>query len=76
MPTETILQLLENRRWHNISDISKETKLNVFNVEQIARFLEKYNFVKINEATQKVKLNPTMSKFLKKIRQLETEEKQ
>jgi predicted transcriptional regulator len=76
MTIETVLQLLENQKWHNIKDISKEAKLNVSLVENITRFLEKYNFVKINETTQKVKLNPTTSKFLKKIRQLETEETQ
>lgn len=76
MTIETVLQLLENQKWHNIKDISKEAKLNVSLVENITRFLEKYNFVKINETTQKVKLNPTTSKFLKKIRQLEIEETQ
>ena len=76
MPTETILHLLENGKWHNLKDIPQETKLNPFKVEYITRFLAKYNFVKINETTDKVKLDPTMNKFLKKIEKLETEEKQ
>jgi hypothetical protein len=73
MPTEAIIQLLENGKWHSIKDIPTETKLNPCKVEHVTRFLQQYNFIKINEAAQKIKLNPPMSKFLKKIRQLEAE---
>ncbi|PVX23121.1 MAG: hypothetical protein CW716_12880 [Candidatus Bathyarchaeum sp.] len=72
MPADTIIQILENGKWHNLEDITQETKLNPSKVQHITKFLEHYNFIKINEATQKIKLNPPMSKFLKKIRQLET----
>jgi DNA-binding IclR family transcriptional regulator len=74
MPTETILQLLENGKWHYLKDIEKETHLNSVKVETVTKFLAKYNFVKLDEANQKVKLDPPTSKFLKRIRQLENEE--
>jgi len=76
MPTETILRLLENGKWHNLKDITEKTCLNSFKVENITKFLAKYNFVKLDEAEQKVKLDPPTNKFLKKIRQLENEEKE
>ena len=74
MPTEIILQLLENGKWHYLKDIEEKTCLNRFKVENITKFLAKYNFVKLDEAEQKVKLDPPTSRFLKRIRQLETEE--
>ena len=74
MPTETIIQLLENGKWHKIQVIPKETKLNPSKVEQVTKFLEQYNFIKINKATQKIKLNKQMDEFLKKVRQIETQQ--
>jgi len=76
VPTETILRLLENGKWHSLKDIEKKTQLNSFKVENVTRFLATYNFVKLDEAEQKVKIDPPTNKFLKKIRQLENEEKQ
>ncbi len=73
MPTETILRLLENGKWHYIKDIEKETNLNSINVKYITKFLAKYNFIKLDEAAQKVKLDNPTSRFLKRIRQLEDE---
>ena len=74
MPVETILRLLENGKWHYLKDIEEKTQLNNFKVENVTEFLAKYNFVKLDEAKQKVKLDPPTNKFLKKIRQLENEE--
>jgi DNA-binding IclR family transcriptional regulator len=74
MPTETILRLLENGKWHYLKDIEKSTSLNSSKVENVTNFLANYNFVKLDKAKQKVKLDPPMNKFLKRLRQLENEE--
>jgi len=74
MPAETILRLLENGKWHYLKDIAKSTHLNSSKVENITKFLAKYNFVKLDETKQKVKLDPPMNRFLKRLRQLEKEE--
>ena len=74
MPTETILRLLENGKWHNLKDIEKETQLDSVKVENVTKFLASYNFIELDEVEQKVKLDPPTSRFLRKIRQLETEE--
>ncbi|MCK4885437.1 hypothetical protein KAS24_05130 [Candidatus Bathyarchaeota archaeon] len=75
MPTKNILQLLENGKWHYLKDITEKTRLNRDKVESVTTFLAKYNFVKLDETEQKVKLDPPTNRFLKKIRQLENEEK-
>ena len=74
MPAESILRLLENGKWHYLKDIEKKTQLNSFKVENVTKFLAKYNFVKLDEAKQKVKLDPPTNRFLKRIRQLENKE--
>jgi hypothetical protein len=76
MPTEPVLQLLENGKWYYIKDIPKLTSLNSNKVDYITEFLAKYNFVKIDETNQRIKLDTTTTDFLKKIKQLENEEKQ
>jgi DNA-binding IclR family transcriptional regulator len=76
MPTETILRLLENGKWHNLKDIEKSTQLNSSKVENVTEFLAKYNFVKLDKAKQKVKLDPPTNRFFKRLRQLENEENQ
>ena len=74
MPAETILLLLENGKWHHLKDIEKETQLDCVKVEIVTKFLARYNFVKLDEAKQKVKIDPPTNRFLKRIRQLENEE--
>ncbi len=74
MPTETILRLLENGKWHHLKEIEEKTQLNSYKIKNITEFLAKYNFVKLDEAEQKVKLDPPTRKFLDKIRQIEGKE--
>ena len=76
MPTDTILELLENGKWHYLKDIEKKTQLNSGKVETVTRFLATYNFVKLDEAEQRVKIDSPTNKFLKKIKKLEKEENQ
>lgn len=74
MPTETILKLLENGEWHYIKDIGKLTQLNDRKVETVTKFLEKYDFVKVDKTHKKIKLDSPTSKFFQKIREIELEE--
>ena len=74
MPTESILQLLENGKWYYLKDITEKACLPSFKVENVTKFLAKYNFVKLDEAEQKIKIDLATSMFLKRIRQLENEE--
>ena len=45
-----------------------------FKVENVLKFLAKYNFVKLEGAEQKVKIDPPPNRFFQRIRQLEDEE--
>ena len=74
MPAETILRLLENGKWHYLTDIEEKTHLNIGKVENVTKFLAKYNFIVLDEVEQKVKLDPPTNMFFKRIRQLENEE--
>lgn len=74
MPTETILRLLENGEWHHLKDIEEKTQINSHKVKNITNFLAKFNFVKLDDAELKVKLETSTQRFLKKIQQLENEE--
>ena len=76
MPTDTILELLENGKWHYLKDIEKKTHLNSCKVETVTKFLATYNFIKLDEAEQKIKIDAPTNRFLKRIRQLEEEENQ
>jgi DNA-binding IclR family transcriptional regulator len=76
LPTETILQLLENGKWHYLKDITEETRLHSSKIENVMKFLAKYDFIKLDEIEQKVKIDPPTNKFLKRVRQLESREKQ
>ena len=71
---EDILRLLKNGKWHDLKEIREKTQLNDLKVKSVTKFLSQYNFIKLNEGEQKIKLDPSMKKFLKKIRQLEGEE--
>lgn len=72
---DDILKLLENGKWHDLKEIGKKIQLPDLDVKSVAKFLEQYNFIKLDERKQKVKLDPSARHFLKKIQQLEVEEK-
>ena len=71
---ETILELLENGKWHHLKDIAEKTQISGHKIKNITNFLAKYNFAKLDDLKQRVKLDPPTSKFLKKVRQIEKEE--
>ncbi len=71
VPSESILQLLENGEWYYLKDIPKLTPLSPLIVEHITKFLAKYNFVKMDQTKQKIKLDQPTNDFFQKIRQLE-----
>ena len=72
---DDILRLLENGKWHDLKEIGEKTQLSDLKVKNVTKFLAQHNFVNLDEGTQKIKLDPSTRHFLKKIRQLEGEEK-
>jgi hypothetical protein len=62
------------RKMTSSKGYNRKNCLPSFKVENVTKFLAKYNFAKLDEAEQKVKLDPATRRFLKRIRQLENEE--
>jgi len=75
LPTvNDILKLLEDGRWHDLNELGKKVELHDLKVKSLAKFLAQYNFIKLDKDGKKVKLDPSIKGFLKKIRRIEEEE--
>ena len=74
LSAEIILQLLENGKCHYLKNITEKIRINHFEVKTITNFLIRFNFVKLDEAQQKIRLVSPTNRFLQKIRKLENEE--
>ena len=72
---DDILRLLKNGKWHDLKEIGKRIQLQDLDVASITKFLAQYNFIKLDKEGKKAKLDSSTQDFLKKIRQLEGEEK-
>ena len=46
-----VLEILSDGEWHTLELIRRKMKLNRNQVQQVAAFLEKYEFVKIGRAS-------------------------
>ncbi len=72
---DSILELLENGEWHDLREIETKIQLQALDIANVTKFLAKYNFIKLDKNGKKAKLDSSAKGFLKKIRQLESEEK-
>ena len=72
---EDILELLENGEWHDLKETKRKTRLQDLDITSVTKFLAQYNFIKLDKEGKKAKLDSSTKDFLKKIRQLEGEEK-
>ncbi len=62
---DDILELLEDGKWHNVSEAVKKYSLHESKVEIILGFLAEYKLIILNKKQQKAKLTPRMLKFFK-----------
>jgi len=69
----SILELLEDGKWHDLREIAEKSNLHEFKLEMIKSFLSEYKFVMLDEERQKVKLTPPTLKFFSKIKSIEEE---
>jgi hypothetical protein len=70
-----ILKLLENGKWHDLKEIGKKIQLQDLDLASIIEFLAQYDFIKLDKDGKKAKLDSSTQGFLKKISQLEGEER-
>ena len=65
---DAFLEFLANGEWHTISEMSEFLKLREEKVMMIAEFFSDYEFVQLDKAGKKVKIEKEMMDFLQKFR--------
>jgi len=71
---DEILWLLKDGKWHDLKEITEKVALPESKAEIAINFLGEYNFIQLNENVKRVKLQPSMLKFIEEIQRLEKEE--
>jgi len=61
---DSVINVLKNDEWHELNEVFKECKLQEVKVESILRFLVEYDFIEINGSGRRVKVSPSLQKFL------------
>jgi len=56
--------MLNDGKWHMLEEIQQKTKMDKNQIQPIIEFLEEYNFIVMDEAKKKIKLDKTVQKFL------------
>jgi hypothetical protein len=59
-----ILEILSDGKWHGIEELQQRMELDDYKLQEFTAFLNKYNFVTIDEANKKVRINRGFQKFL------------
>jgi len=59
-----ILELLGDGKWHGTEELLLRLGLNEQKLQEITAFLNKYDFVKIDDKNRKVKINKDFKKLL------------
>ena len=59
-----VLEMLIDGEWHTLQGIRRKMKLNVNQIQQIAMFLEEYEFVAFDETKNKIRIEEAVRKFL------------
>jgi len=71
---DEILCLLKDGEWHDLKEITKKVALPKSKAEMAVSFLGEYDFIQLNENIRRVKLQPSILKFIEEIQRLEKEE--
>lgn len=71
---DDILKLLEDGKWHDMREVKDNSMLQDLKVEMVMNFLSEYDFVEIDKKRQKVKLTPSLLKFVRKIKIIKEKE--
>ena len=59
-----ILAILSDGKWHGLEELQQRVEVDQYKVQEIAAFLNKYNFATIDDANKKVRINKDFQKFL------------
>ena len=64
---DEIFDTLKNGEWHDFEEISEKTRLSVFKLELLTKFLAEYKFIELDKRKQRTRLTPPLLNFIKKI---------
>jgi transcription initiation factor IIE alpha subunit len=56
--------LLSDGKEHSLEEIQQRTKVDKYQVKRIIDFLKEYDFISIDEAKEKIKINKMAQRFL------------
>jgi len=59
-----VLELLGDGKWHGIEELLLRLKLSEREFREVAAFLGRYGFVKVDEANRRVKINRDFQRLL------------
>ena len=69
-----IFNLLEDGKWHSLTEITDKSGLHEFKLEIVTSFLAEYDFIELDKTKRKVRLAVSVVDFLKKIKHIEKDE--
>jgi len=59
-----VLEILIDGEWHTLEGVRRKTKVSRNQIQQIAEFLEEYEFVTLDEAKRRMRIGEAVRKFL------------
>ena len=70
-----IFDLLEDGKWHSLTEITDKSGVHEFKLEIVTNFLAEYDFIELDKTKRKAKLAVSVVDFLKKIKPIEKDER-
>ena len=70
---EQVIDVLKDGEWHELDEIGEKCELSDVKVESILKFLAEYGFIQINGNGRKLKVGPSLKKFLEETQTVEVE---
>jgi len=59
-----ILEILGDRKWHQMDELRQETDLTEHQIKEVTTFLNQYGFLKIDHINEKVRITKSVQEFL------------
>ena len=69
-----IFDVLEDGKWHSLTEIADKSGLHEFKLEIVTSFLAEYDFIKLDKTNRKARLAVSVVDFLKKIKHIKKDE--
>ena len=69
-----LLELLEDDKWHDLSQVAEKMGLHEFRVELLVNFLAEYEFISLDKEGRRIRLAASVLRFLKRVKPIEIQE--